>query len=171
MLFRRHDKVVSVILQQTKFWSRKVNVVRRKNLVVHNILKSNAKFIVKVIEEVLLVDKSNTTYFLHYGLCLSSLIGKVSSYSNGKLSSKLLPPVYFCISETRLIGNSFLPKARDCDVLPFCSNQNINILGSNRVIFWVDRDCPAITFRLGLNNIFELNPAINLDAKAKCCLQ
>ena len=61
-------------------------------LIIYNILQSYAKLIIKIIEKVLFVYKSNSTDLIHDSLCCGAFVGKVGSDSNGKFSSKLFPP-------------------------------------------------------------------------------
>ena len=55
----------------------------RQYLVIDNILKSYSKLLIQSVEEVLLVNKGNSTYLINNSLGSSPLVGEVSCDSNG----------------------------------------------------------------------------------------
>merc|ERR1712013_517335 len=123
-------------------------------LIIYNILQSYAKLIIKIIEEVLFVYKSNSTDFIHDSLCCGAFVGKVGSDSNGKFSSKLFPP-----------------ETRNSDMFSLPTNENINPLHCHRMILRLDCNSPQMCFCFWLHNILELHTTIHLHTKTQGCLQ
>ena len=78
-------------------------------LVINNILQSNPKLIIEIVEEVLFIHESHSADLINCCLGCCAHVLEVCSDSDGKFATKLFPP-----------------EARDRHVFPLGSNHNIH---------------------------------------------